>query len=33
MHRELGPAVLAMQRAIKSALDPYDLLNPGKAVG
>jgi len=33
MRRELGPAVLAMQRAIKSALDPYDLLNPGKAVG
>jgi glycolate oxidase len=30
--RELGPAVVAMQRAIKTALDPQNLLNPGKAL-
>jgi glycolate oxidase len=31
--RELGPAVVAMQRAIKAALDPQNILNPGKAIG
>jgi glycolate oxidase len=30
-HDELGPRVLEMHEAIKSALDPRRLLNPGKA--
>ena len=30
--RELGPAVVAIQRAIKAALDPQNILNPGKAI-
>ncbi len=32
MVRELSPAVLDMHRAVKSALDPYNILNPGKVI-
>jgi glycolate oxidase len=33
MRRELGPAAVALQRAVKAAWDPDDLLNPGKVIG
>jgi glycolate oxidase len=33
MRAELDPGAQAMQRAIKSTLDPLDLFNPGKVVG
>jgi len=31
--RELGPIAVAVQRAVKDALDPLGILNPGKVVG
>ncbi|MBP2471766.1 glycolate oxidase [Crossiella equi] len=32
LRAELGPEVLAMHRALKNALDPHRILNPGKVV-
>ncbi len=29
---ELSPAVVAMHRAIRTALDPHGILNPGKVI-
>jgi glycolate oxidase len=33
MRQELSPSVLAMQQAVKVALDPLNLFNPGKVIG
>jgi glycolate dehydrogenase FAD-linked subunit len=33
MRRELGPGALRLQRAVKAAWDPANLLNPGKVIG
>jgi glycolate oxidase len=30
MHRELDPASIALQRAVKDAMDPLNIFNPGK---
>ncbi|SDK63724.1 glycolate oxidase [Nonomuraea maritima] len=32
MHAELGPDVVRLNQAIKTAFDPHGILNPGKAV-
>jgi len=31
MRRELGPGALAMQDAVRGALDPLGVFNPGKS--
>jgi glycolate oxidase len=33
LERELGPAVLGLHHAVKNALDPQGVFNPGKVVG
>ncbi|MCP2164222.1 FAD-binding oxidoreductase [Goodfellowiella coeruleoviolacea] len=33
LHRELDPAVVAMHHAVKNALDPLGIFNPGKVFG
>ncbi|HEX6341040.1 FAD-binding oxidoreductase [Umezawaea sp.] len=33
LRRELDPAVLALHRAVRDALDPHHILNPGKVFG
>jgi D-lactate dehydrogenase (cytochrome) len=32
LEKELGPATIAVMRALKKSLDPYWLLNPGKVI-
>jgi len=32
VERQLGPGTVALMRRIKSALDPHDVLNPGKKI-
>ena len=32
LEREISPEVLAMHHAVKRALDPRNILNPGKVV-